>query len=59
MAKLNQFMIFGISNGWFKAYLSNQNQFVCIHGYDSGLATINCSNHQGSVLRPLLFLLYK
>ena len=52
------FGIHGVSNGWFKFYLSNRSQYVSINGYESGLAAINCSVPQGSVLQPLLFLLY-
>ena len=58
LAKLNYYGIRGVSNDWFKSYLSNRNQYVSINGYESGLAAINCGVPQGSVLGPLLFLLY-
>ena len=58
LAKLNHYGIRGASNDWFKSYLSNRNQHVSINGFDSGLTTINCGFPQGSVLGPLLFLLY-
>ena len=59
LAKLNHYGICGVSNDWFKSYLSNRNQYVLINGYESGLAAINCGIPQGSVLGPLLFLLYR
>ena len=46
-----------VSNDLFKSYLSNCNQYGFINGYDSGLAAINCSIPQGSLLEPILFLL--
>ena len=58
LAKWNHYGICGVSNDWFKSYLSNCNQYVSINGYESGLAALNCGNRQGSVLGPFLFLLY-
>ena len=58
LAKLNHYGIHGVSNDWFKSYLSNRNQYVSINGYESGLAPLNCGIPQGTVLGPLLFLPY-
>ena len=58
LSKLDYYGIRGISNNWFRSYLSNCKQFVSIDGYDSELAEIKCGVLQGSVLEPLLFLLY-
>ena len=58
LSKLDYYGIRGISNNWFKSYLSNHKQFVSINGYNSELAKINCGVPQDSVLGPLLFLFY-
>ena len=58
LAKLNHYAICGVSNDCFKSYLSNHNQYVSINEYKSGLAALNCGVLPGSVLGPLLFLLY-
>ena len=42
LAKLNHYGIRGVSNDWFKSYLSNRSQYVSINGYESFLAVINC-----------------
>ena len=41
LAKLNHYGICGVSNDWFKSYLSNRSQYVSIN-YGSGLATVSC-----------------
>ena len=58
LAKLNHYGTRGGSNDWFKPYLSSRSQYASINGYDSGLAAINWGFPEGSVLGPLLFLLY-
>ena len=58
LAKLNHYGVCGVSNDWFRSHLSNRQQYVSINGYDSGLTKINYGVIQGSVLGPLLFLLY-
>ena len=55
---MNHYGICGVSNDWFKSYLSNRNQYVSINGFDSGLTSINCGVPQESVLGPFLFFLY-
>ena len=43
---------------WFKSYVSNRRQYVTINEKSSESLEINCGVPQGSVLGPLLFLLY-
>ena len=43
---------------WFTSYLSNQKQFVCYQMHHSNHKIINCGVPQGSILGPLLVILY-
>ena len=56
--KLEYYGIRGLPGDWFRSYLTNRSQFVSIENTNSVLKSITCGVPQGSVLGPLLFLLY-
>ena len=56
--KFEFYGISGIAKNWFVSYLNNRFQFVTIENISSELEHITCGVPQGSVLGPLLFLLY-
>ena len=57
LGKLEHYGIRGITSKWFELYLDRQ-QFVSIDGCNSECASMPICVPQGSVLGPLLFLLY-
>jgi len=58
ISKLEHYGIRGIALDWIKNYLSNRKQYVQFNDICSNLNTINCGIPQGSILGPLLFILY-
>ena len=53
-----QYGICGTLNKWFKNYLTNRSQYVLFNGITSDIRNVNCGVPQGSILGPLLFILY-
>ena len=58
LKKLNNYGIRGLTNDWFRSYLSDREQFVDITGVNSNRVPMTIGVPQGSILGLLLYLLY-
>ena len=58
LRKLNFYGIRGVANDWVKRYLADRQQYVNYGGNVSQMYNIECGVPQGSILGPLLFLMY-
>ena len=56
--KLNNFGITGELNSWFSSYLFERKQRVVLDGFTSSYGGLQAGVPQGSVLGPLLFLIF-
>ena len=57
-SKMEKLGIHGLTLQWFKSYLSERKQYVSLDGIISNMLEIAIGVPQGSILGPILFLIY-
>ena len=58
LQKLDHYGVRGPALKWLESYLSNRKQFVSLNGAESSILQMDYGVPQGSILGPLLFVIY-